>query len=84
MPLIYKGKIPVNAMLVYGGLYVRFRSFLTWALDEGRGVSFTPRPLYPQRIIHRYLLNRRIVGPQERSGHFREEESILLCRESNH
>jgi len=31
-------------------------------------VTFTPRPLYPRDKCHRYLLDRRLGGPQSRSG----------------
>jgi hypothetical protein len=39
-------------------------------------VSFTPRPLYPQEKSPRYLLDRRLRGPQSRSGQ-RGENKIL-------
>jgi hypothetical protein len=39
-------------------------------------VSFTSRPLYPRRKIPRYLLDRRLGGPQVRSGQ-RGNEKIL-------
>jgi hypothetical protein len=38
-------------------------------------VSFTPRPLYPQGKIPWYPLNRRLGGPQSRSGHGDEEKN---------
>jgi hypothetical protein len=38
-------------------------------------VSFTPRPLYPRGKSPRYLLDRRLGGPQSRSGR-REEEVV--------
>jgi hypothetical protein len=48
-------------------------------LDLGtrcRGVvSFTPRPLYPKRKSPWYPLDRRLSGPQSRSGHGGEEEN---------
>jgi hypothetical protein len=37
-------------------------------------VSFMPRPLYPQGKSPRYPLDRRLGGPQSRSGHGGEEE----------
>jgi hypothetical protein len=39
-------------------------------------VSFTPRPLYPRGKSFRYPLDRRLDGPQSRSGRL-EEEKIL-------
>jgi hypothetical protein len=39
-------------------------------------VSFTPLPLYPQGKSPQYLLDRRLGGPQSRSG-WRGEEKIL-------
>jgi hypothetical protein len=39
-------------------------------------VSFTPRPLYPRGKSPRYPLDRRLNGPQSRSGR-RGEEKIL-------
>jgi hypothetical protein len=38
-------------------------------------VSFTPRPLYPQGKGPRYPLDRRLGGPQSRSGHGDEEKN---------
>jgi hypothetical protein len=39
-------------------------------------VSFTPRPLYPRGKIPRYPLDRRLGGPQNRSGRRREEKIL--------
>jgi hypothetical protein len=39
-------------------------------------VNFTPRPLYPRGKSPRYPLDRRLGGPQSRSGRS-EEENIL-------
>jgi hypothetical protein len=39
--------------------------------------SFTPRLLYPQRRSTRYTLNRRLDGPQSRSGRCREDKQFL-------
>jgi hypothetical protein len=38
-------------------------------------VSFTPRPLYPQGKSPWYPLDRRLGGPQSRSGHGGEEKN---------
>ena len=40
-------------------------------------VSFMSRPLYPLRKILRYQLNMRLLGFQNKSGNFGEEEDIL-------
>jgi hypothetical protein len=45
-------------------------------------VSFTPMPLYPRGKSLRYPLDRRLGGPQSRSGRLREEK-IRHCRDSN-
>jgi hypothetical protein len=46
-------------------------------------VSFTPRPLYPQRKSPPYPLDRRLGGPQSRSGRGDEKNSQPPPRESN-
>jgi hypothetical protein len=38
-------------------------------------VNFTPRPLYPSAKSPRYPLDRRLGGPQRRSGHDFEEKN---------
>jgi hypothetical protein len=43
--------------------------------------SFTPRPLYPQRKILLYPLDRRLGGPQSRSGGGGEEKNSQLLPE---
>lgn len=44
-------------------------------------VNFTPQPLYTLQK-HRYPMNRRLAGPQSRSGH-REKKRILSRWDSN-
>jgi len=44
-------------------------------------VSFTPRPLYPRGKIPCYPFNRRLGGPQSRSGSGGEDKNP--CQESN-
>jgi hypothetical protein len=39
-------------------------------------VNFTPRPLYPRGRSPRYLLDRRLGGPQSQSGRFGEEKTL--------
>jgi len=48
-------------------------AFLTSGLD--RGVSFTPRPLYPRGKSPCYTLDRRLGGRQSWSGHDGEEKN---------
>jgi len=45
--------------------------------------SFTPQPLYYRRNIPRYTLDKRLSGPQSRSGGGGEEKNPRPCRESN-
>jgi hypothetical protein len=54
-------------MKAYGGVDVEIDVFLISALVGGV-VSFTPRPLYPQGKSPQYPLDRRLGGPQNRSG----------------
>jgi hypothetical protein len=47
-------------------------------------VSFTSRPLYPQEKSPWYTLNRRLGGPQNRSGHGGGEKIPNPYQVSNH
>jgi hypothetical protein len=40
-------------------------------------VSFTPRPFYPEGKSPWYPLDRRLGGPQSRSGHGGVEENLV-------
>jgi hypothetical protein len=82
---VNKGKkvIPVlltehHAMKTYWGS----RGIAPHILDLGTKwrsvVSFTPRPLYPQRKGPLYPLDRRLGGPQSRSGRGGEEKNPKL------
>jgi hypothetical protein len=55
---------------------VRLHAFLTSAL--GGGEWFTPRPLYAQ-----YPLDRRLCGPQSRSGRGSEEKYLIIAPAGN-
>jgi hypothetical protein len=46
-------------------------------------VSFTPRPLYPPGKSSWYPLDRRLGGPQSRSGHGGKDKNSQPLRESN-
>jgi hypothetical protein len=39
-------------------------------------VKFTPRPLYPRKYSPRYKFDRKLGGPQSRSGRCGEEENV--------
>jgi hypothetical protein len=46
-------------------------------------VSFTTRPLYPRERNSRNSLDRRLGGPQNRSGRGGEEKNLTILRKSN-
>jgi len=50
-------------MKTYGGVEIQLHAFLTSALDEGECSVSRPSPFTP-----RYPLDRRLCGPQSRSG----------------
>jgi hypothetical protein len=65
-----------HAMKAYwgsGGIAPRIDLGTRWR----RVVSFTPRPLYPQGKSPWYPLDRRLSGPQNRSGRGGEEKNAL-------
>jgi hypothetical protein len=51
-----------------GGVAVQLHSFFDLGTRWRCVVSFTPRPLYPQGKSPWYALDRRLGGPQSRSG----------------
>jgi hypothetical protein len=55
-------------MKMHGGVDVQTHVFLTSALVGGEWSNFTLRPHYSQGKRPRYILDRRLVGPQSRSG----------------
>jgi len=46
--------------------------------------SFTPGRFVLEEGVPLTLLNKRLCGPQSRSGHFRNEQFPCPCRASNH
>jgi hypothetical protein len=44
-------------------------------------VSFTPRLLYPRGKSPRYPLDRRLGGPQNRSGNYRQKKNFVTLQE---
>jgi hypothetical protein len=50
--------------------------FLDLGTTWRRVVNFGPRPLYPRGKSPRYPLDRRLGGPQSRSGRFGEEKIL--------
>jgi hypothetical protein len=63
-------------MKAYGGVDVYIHIFLTSALTGNEWSASRPKPLYPRGNSPRYALDRRLGGPQSRSGR-RGEEKIL-------
>jgi hypothetical protein len=65
-----KGKdAPVLAMEAYGGVNLGLHSFIISALDEGYWLT-KGSDRFILRKEPRYLLKRRLGGPQSRSGYF--------------
>jgi len=60
----------------YWGTEVKPHAFLTSALDKRRVNTFTPRPLYPGGRNPWYPLDRRLGGPQSRSGRGEAEKNF--------
>ena len=76
-----KGKVkkifPVHAMKTYTKAELQFHSFLTSKLYAGNWTaSRSSRFNYGDEL--RYSLNRRLGGPQSRSGLSRYEKNFLL------
>jgi hypothetical protein len=79
-----KGKVSLcltrhHAMKAYWGVEVYLHSFFDPGTRWRWVVSFTPRPLYPQGKTSWYPLDRRLGGPQSRSGRGGEESLLVLC-----
>jgi hypothetical protein len=64
------------AMKTYGGVDVYIHVFLTSALLGGERSVSRPGRFIPTEIDPRYALDRKLGGPQSRSGRH-EEEKIL-------
>jgi hypothetical protein len=62
-------------MKVYGRFEVIAPGILNLSIKCIWLVSFSPRPLYPRGNWTRYPLDRRLGGPQSRSGHYGEEKN---------
>jgi hypothetical protein len=85
-----KGKlVPVrflvqqHAMKAYWGVELQLHSFFDLCTWWRWVVSFTPRPIYSQGKSPCNPLNRRLGGPQSRSGRGDEEKNSQPLRESN-
>jgi hypothetical protein len=61
-------------MKAYWGMQVELHLFFYFGIRWRWVVSFTPRPLYPQEKNY-YPLDRRLGGPQRRSGCGSEEKN---------
>jgi hypothetical protein len=64
-----------HAMKAFGGVEVQLHSFFDLGIRWRWLVSFTHRPLYPQVKNPWYPLNKRLGGPQSRSGWGGEEKN---------
>jgi hypothetical protein len=53
--------------------------FLTSALDEGEWSVSRPGLFIPGEIDPRYPLDRRLVGPDNRSGRYEEEKNLTFA-----
>jgi len=62
-------------MKTYWGVEVRLHAFLTSELDGGEWSASRSRSLYLQGKSPRYLLDRRLGGPQGQSGYDGEEKN---------
>jgi hypothetical protein len=69
-PLVEKKAVPQHTYEGAGGerMYSSY-SFTTSALDGVSGQRHAPAAFYPRGKDPRYLLDRRLSGPQSRSGH---------------
>jgi hypothetical protein len=64
-----------HAMKAYWGVEVYLHTFFDLGTRWRRVVSFTPQPLYPQGKSPLYPLDRRLGGPQSRSGRGGEDKN---------
>jgi hypothetical protein len=69
-------------MNTYGTLEVELHAFLNSALHGGKRSASRPTALPPEES-RRYTLDRRLYGPQNRSGAGGEEKYLCQSRESN-
>jgi hypothetical protein len=70
-------------MNMYWGVEVYRHAFLTPALEGGEWSASRPGRFASRRKSPRYLLDRRLVGPQNRSGRGGDEKIPSPRRESN-
>jgi hypothetical protein len=64
-----------DATKVYGGVEIQIHTFLTSTLHEGKGSSSSPGRFIPGKRMLWYPLDRRLGGPQSRSGRGGEEKN---------
>jgi hypothetical protein len=67
-----------SVSVAYVGVDVYVPHFLDLGTSWRWVVSFTPQPLYPRGKSPRYPLDRRLGGPQSRSGHVQKRKSLTL------
>jgi hypothetical protein len=66
-----------RAMKGYEGVEIQLHGFFKLGSRWRWAVSFTSRPLYPRRKILRYPLNKKLAGPQSRSGRFIDVKTLF-------
>jgi hypothetical protein len=77
VPVLFNGALRQEGVLGSGGIAPRILDLVNrWMFV----VSFMPQPLYPQRNGPWYPLDRRLGGPQSRSGRSGEEKNSQPLR----
>jgi hypothetical protein len=66
-------------MTKYWGVEVQIQVFLTAAVDGGKGSDSRPGRFNSRNKSNRYPLDRRLGGPQSRSGRGEAEKRSHLC-----
>jgi hypothetical protein len=74
----------INAYMKSGDLEVRLHSFLTLAPDGDELAASSPDRFTSVEIIPQYTLDKRLYGPQRRSGRTGEEINFFLYQGSNY
>jgi hypothetical protein len=83
MPLSIKKLSCYHHAGTKGKIRYSFYSFLTSAVDKVSGQSHAPATLYLRGNDSQYPLDRRLGGPQSRSGHGGLKENPCFSQGSN-